>query len=298
MSAQDERDDGLVAAQELKASGRSGPVRRIHRAVKEIEPWGILLAALALWVLVVSFWSDYSARVEERMVRAWQHLTIQGPGNIGKVAALQYLNSEDGLLCTDLLRGHLAWLHNNDNISCLISLKAPTPLDGIDLSPPNPEDNGTPEDPADDPPGEYLVNVDLYGASLHGANLLEANLAGANLTGADLSGANLWGAALDHAALSGADLTAATLSEATLFGADLHGANLADASLAGANLHGADLREATLGGADLFDADLFRATLSGADLASVTGLTQAHLDSACGDEDTKLPAGLIIPRCM
>ena len=37
------------------------------------------------------------------------------------------------------------------------------------------------------------------------------------------------------------------------------------------------------------------ATLHGGDLASATGLTQAPLDTACVDKQTKLPVGLSRP---
>jgi Pentapeptide repeats (8 copies) len=189
---------------------RPGHLSRIHNAVKEIEPWGILIAVVALLLSLASFWIDYSDRVEERSVRAWQLLTTRAPGNSGKIAALQYLNREDGLLCFDALQGRLGWLHGH-NISCLISLKAPTPLTGIDLSPPDPEDNGTPGNPLDDPAGAYLRYVELRGADLRSAVLHRADLAGADLTDANLSRADLREAQLDGANLTGANLTGANL---------------------------------------------------------------------------------------
>ena len=39
------------------------------------------------------------------------------------------------------------------------------------------------------------------------------------------------------------------------------------------------------------------ADLSGADLRDVTGLTQAQLDTACGNYETRLPTGLSIAYC-
>jgi uncharacterized protein YjbI with pentapeptide repeats len=51
--------------------------------------------------------------------------------------------------------------------------------------------------------------------------------------------------------------------------------------------YGANLR-----GADLSDADLRSAKLSG-----VRNLTQAQLDKACGDTNTKLPEGLTLNPC-
>jgi uncharacterized protein YjbI with pentapeptide repeats len=83
----------------------------------------------------------------------------------------------------------------------------------------------------------------------------------------------------------GTDLIGASLSAADLRGADLRGA-----LLVGADLTGADLSVADLTGADLRAADL-----SGADLAESLFLTQAQVDAAKGDGDTRLPASLIRP---
>lgn len=83
----------------------------------------------------------------------------------------------------------------------------------------------------------------------------------------------------------GADLIGANLK-----GADLRGANLRGAYLIAANLKGADLRVADLIGADFRDADL-----SGANLTDSIFLTQAQLNAAQGDGDTKLPPSLTRP---
>ncbi|HSQ91242.1 MAG TPA: pentapeptide repeat-containing protein, partial [Nitrospiraceae bacterium] len=71
--------------------------------------------------------------------------------------------------------------------------------------------------------------------------------------------------------------------------------NLTHANLQEANLRGATLSGANLTGAQLGAADLRHATLHGANLSSVSGLTQAQLDTACVDEQTKLPAELSRP---
>lgn len=83
----------------------------------------------------------------------------------------------------------------------------------------------------------------------------------------------------------GADLIGARLA-----GADLRGANLRGALLIAADLSGADLRLADVIGADLRDA-----ALRGADLRGCLFLTQAQLDSAKGDAETKLGAGFTRP---
>ena len=61
--------------------------------------------------------------------------------------------------------------------------------------------------------------------------------------------------------------------------AALEEVNLRDATLVGANLSGARLDSA----------DLRRTNFKGAVLSSVTGLTQAQLNAACVEDQTKLP---------
>ena len=83
----------------------------------------------------------------------------------------------------------------------------------------------------------------------------------------------------------GADLMGARLS-----GQDLRGSNLRGACLIAADLSGADLRAVDLTGADLRDSNL-----SGADLSTSFFLTQSQLNSAKGDQATRLPPSLTRP---
>jgi uncharacterized protein YjbI with pentapeptide repeats len=83
----------------------------------------------------------------------------------------------------------------------------------------------------------------------------------------------------------GADLCAADLKNT-----DLRGANLRGACLIAADLRSTDLRGAELIGADLRDADI-----RGADLSGSFFLTQAQINTAKGDADTKLPGTLECP---
>ncbi|MFC5649945.1 pentapeptide repeat-containing protein [Paenibacillus solisilvae] len=83
-------------------------------------------------------------------------------------------------------------------------------------------------------------------------------------------------------------------------GADLIGANLRGNDLRGANLRGAyliaaDLSGANLRGADLIGADFRDADLCGADLTGSIFLTQAQLNAAKGDDNTKFPQSLTRP---
>ncbi|RPK03207.1 hypothetical protein BSBH6_02677 [Bacillus subtilis] len=77
---------------------------------------------------------------------------------------------------------------------------------------------------------------------------------------------------------------------AQLKGLDLRGANLRGALLIAADLRNADLRMTDFIGADLRDADL-----RGADLTGSIFLTQAQVNAANGDSNTKLPQSLQIP---
>jgi hypothetical protein len=93
--------------------------------------------------------------------------------------------------------------------------------------------------------------------------------------GADLDGADLVGADLRTAVHPARDLRAASLRSAVLLGADLRGADLGRADLTGADLRAADVR--------------------GADLSRTLFLTQPQAESARGDEETRVPAGLRRP---
>lgn len=84
-------------------------------------------------------------------------------------------------------------------------------------------------------------------------------------------------------------------------GSDLIGANLRGADLRGTNLRGAlliasDLRDSDMRVTDLIGADLRDADLSGTNLIGSIFLTQAQINSAKGNNHTKLPSSLSIPE--
>lgn len=83
---------------------------------------------------------------------------------------------------------------------------------------------------------------------------------------------------------------------ADLIGAKLKGADLRYQSLRGAYLIAADLRSADLRATDLIGADLRDADLRGADLRGSIFLTQAQVNAAKGDTQTKLPPSLMRPE--
>src|SRR5215217_23333 len=87
-----------------------------------------------------------------------------------------------------------------------------------------------------------------------------------------------------------------SLLGANLKGANLHGANLKGADLRGAALREANLKEANLQKALFAGVNLQGANLEKANLQEATALTQEQLEHASGDENTKMPEGLKVPK--
>jgi uncharacterized protein YjbI with pentapeptide repeats len=140
-----------------------------------------------------------------------------------------------------------------------------------------------------------FYHTDLDQADFLDARMPHAVLIGARGTGTIFTKADLSGIYAPKVSLQRAQFTEANLESANLVAADLRGSNFSHATLTQANLQDANLQGAMLSGADLTGAqldaaDLHRATLHGANLTSVSGLTQAQLDTACVDEQTKFPA--------
>lgn len=96
-------------------------------------------------------------------------------------------------------------------------------------------------------------------------------------------------------ARSGVQHTKTDYRGADLIGAKLEGADLRGASLRGAYLIGADLRRADLRLADVIGADLRGADLGGANLTGSIFLIQSQLDSAKGNDDTRLSPSFVRP---
>jgi uncharacterized protein YjbI with pentapeptide repeats len=107
--------------------------------------------------------------------------------------------------------------------------------------------------------------------------------------------------------LVGADLTNTCVKQGNLEGADfdrakavlmcMSYADFTNASFRNTDLSAANLAHAKMDGADLTGADLTITSIKGTDLRHVKGLTQAQLNQACGDADTKVPAGMSVKTC-
>jgi uncharacterized protein YjbI with pentapeptide repeats len=110
-----------------------------------------------------------------------------------------------------------------------------------------------------------------------------------------------------HCMLAGADLSNQCVKQGNLAGADfdhakavlmcMSFANFKHATFRGTDLSGANLAHAELDGADFTGAVLSATSFKGTDLTRTKGLTQQQLDAACGDADTKAPAGLAVKAC-
>jgi uncharacterized protein YjbI with pentapeptide repeats len=130
------------------------------------------------------------------------------------------------------------------------------------------------------------------GASCAGCDLFQISLAYQSVAGRNFAGARIRQADLSLTTADRANFHRANMSLTNFFGARLSGADLRDANLEGATFVGA-----YLGGARFSGAVLSGANFSGAELADAAGLTQAQLNTACGDATTTLPAGMTIPAC-
>ena len=130
------------------------------------------------------------------------------------------------------------------------------------------------------------------GASCAGCNLFQGNF-----SGLEANGLNLNGARLRQSDLSLAVMNRTRFSNADLRDVEAYGGVFSSSSFAGANLTNASFVGAYLDGANFSGATLTGTNLSGATLLRATGLTQSRLNQACGDETTRLPRGLTIPRC-
>lgn len=161
--------------------------------------------------------------------------------------------------------------------------------------------------------GADISLSDLRDATLAAANLEDAKLAGTSLAGALADGANFTkvegyrtdfsktsakgasfrGAELQRSNFTGAALLGSNFEKAELGRANFDAAGLGDNVFTFANLARANLKNAKFEGPlDLTGAYMFLTRIEGADLSAATGLAQAQIDLACGDSETKLPAGL------
>jgi uncharacterized protein YjbI with pentapeptide repeats len=113
----------------------------------------------------------------------------------------------------------------------------------------------------------------------------------------DCPGCQLQGADLTNTCVKARDLTGANFDGANATLMCMSFANFTRATFRGTDLSGANLAHAILDGADLTGAVMSITSLKGTDLTRVKGLDQKQLDQACGDAETKVPAGMKVRSC-
>ncbi len=113
----------------------------------------------------------------------------------------------------------------------------------------------------------------------------------------DCPGCNLAGADLSNTCVKAHDLHGADFDGATAVLMCMSYANFSNATFRATDLSAANLAHADLDGADLTGAIMDITSIKGTDLTSTRGLTQKQLDQACGDAETRVPAGLKVRLC-
>jgi uncharacterized protein YjbI with pentapeptide repeats len=141
---------------------------------------------------------------------------------------------------------------------------------------------------ADDPAPRQMASI----ASGALSDVMRIKAGDINCRGCDLSGADL-----SHQCVKNGDLTGAKFDDVKAHYMCMSFANFTGVSFRNADLTGANLAHAVLTNADMTGTTLDIVSLKGTDLSSVRGLTQAQIDRACADSETKLPAGLVARFC-
>ena len=148
----------------------------------------------------------------------------------------------------------------------------------------------------------FLVNVEGKGVDLSDAVLRDANMTGAKLSSsafvrADLRRADLMRGDFTESDFTSADFSGTSARDTVFTGAIFRDVTAKLVLLDGADLTGVDFSGADLGSSSFEGATISEANLSGADLRGARGLTQAQLDTACGDANTRLPGTLTVNYC-
>ena len=148
----------------------------------------------------------------------------------------------------------------------------------------------------------YLVGVSgdkvnleksvMLDSTLIEAKLTDTNFRSVNLSRADMTRGEFQNSFFNDSTLISVSAEDADFSNSHFVNARADHIDLEDANLTNTVLRGVSFGTAVFNGTTLTDSDL-----SGADLRNVTGLTQAQLDTACGDYKTRLPTTMSIAYC-
>ena len=148
----------------------------------------------------------------------------------------------------------------------------------------------------------YLVgvsgsSVNLEQSIMPDATLIEAKLSKSNLRATDLRRADMSRSEFHESIFNDSNLVSVSAEDADFSNSHFVNARADHINLEGANLTGTIFKDTKFGNALFERAVLNDADISGADLRDVTGLTQAQLDTACGNYKTRLPTGLSVAYC-
>lgn len=130
------------------------------------------------------------------------------------------------------------------------------------------------------------------GASCPGCNLFQGDFGGLEARGLNLAGARLRQSDMSLSVMNRTRFSGADMRDVEAYGGVFSSSNFSRADLTNASFVGTFLEGANFSGATLVGTNF-----SGAQLVRATGLTQAQLNRACGDEATRLPGNLRIPAC-
>lgn len=141
-----------------------------------------------------------------------------------------------------------------------------------------------------------LARAMLDGSNAAGANFEKAlgyrtSFVEADLAGARFAKSEMQRADFKDAILTGADFEKSELGRVMFTGAEINGTKFSFSNLARADFRGAVFDTPI----DFTSAYFYRTRLEGMDLSKATGIVQWQIDLACGDPQTKLPAGIVAP---
>ncbi len=254
------------------ASGTLQGLSALQCAVRVFEPWGIVLAVVALFITMIALMLDVEGRQAEKTLRAWAIVTSAtsqslprerrsmrvaaegGTQGGGIMSAMEYLNEErPAKWCAP--KWIMRLLTAGHTHHCVFPRKRREVFSGLQLR------------------HVVLISSNLKNAVLLDANLENAELGEAKLSGARMQGSNLAGAVLSRADIRAANFTGAAmqrveLSEVNAMGSVFTGTQLIEAVLVGgqfqnANFQDSDLRKVRADRANFRGGDLSAARLDG-----------------------------------
>ncbi len=136
-----------------------------------------------------------------------------------------------------------------------------------------------------------LSNADAQDANFSKIEGYRAEFPGIDARGASFVSAEMQRANFTGAQLEGTDFTKAELGRAIFYKAKLGNTSFATTNLSRATFHNTQV----VGPVDFTNAFLFLTRIEAVDLSQAVGLKQDQVDLACGDDKTKLPAGISVP---